>query len=59
MRCIVTVATAYDESELLKFEHEHVCDPVLIDRFDGTKPPSFETVEDSRNWEFTNLKAKL
>lgn len=46
MRCIATVVTVYDESELLRFEHEHICDPVKVERFDGIKPPSFEPVEE-------------
>jgi hypothetical protein len=55
MRCIATVATAYDEGELLRYEQQHICDPVLVERFDGTKSPSSETVEDSQNWQFPNL----
>ena len=45
-RCIATVATAYDERELLKFEQRHICDPVLVERFDRVKPPSSEPVEE-------------
>jgi hypothetical protein len=42
-RCIATVATVYAEHELLKFEREHVCDPVQVERFHGKKPPSSES----------------
>ena len=49
LRCIATVATVYDERELLRYEQQHICDPVLVERFDGTKPPSSGTVEDSQN----------
>jgi hypothetical protein len=55
MRCIATVATAYDEGELLRYEQQHICDPVLVERFDGTKSPSSEIVVDSQNWQFQNL----
>jgi len=48
-RCIATVATVYDEAELLHYEQQHICDPVLVERFDGAKPPSSEEIEDSRN----------
>lgn len=48
-RCIATVATAHDEGELLRYEHHHTCDPVLVERFDGTKPPSSESVADPAN----------
>jgi hypothetical protein len=51
MRCIATVATVYGEGELLSYEHQHICDPASVERFDGTKPPSSETVEDSQNWQ--------
>jgi hypothetical protein len=27
------------EGELFKYEQRHICAPVLIERFDGTKPP--------------------
>jgi hypothetical protein len=54
-RCIATVATVYGEGKLLKFEREHICDPISVARFDGTKPPSSESVEDSQNWQFPNL----
>ena len=54
-RCIATVATVYDEGELLRYEHQHICDSVLVERFDGTKPPSSEHVEDSQNWQFPIL----
>jgi hypothetical protein len=49
LRCIATVATVYDEGEPRTDEQQHVCDPVLIERFDGTKPPSSEAIEDSQN----------
>ncbi len=55
LRCIATVATVYDEGELLRHEQEHICDPLLVERFDGTKQPSSETVEDSQNWQFTKI----
>ena len=55
LRCIATVATVYDECELLKYEEQHVCDPISIERFDGTNPPSRETVQDSQNCQFPNL----
>lgn len=59
-QCIVTVATVYDEGEFLRYEQHHICDPVLVERFHGMKPPSSETVEDSQNWQFTKLgKSKL
>ena len=45
-RCIATVATAFYEEALLTFEREHVCDPVMLERFDQTKPPSSEPVEE-------------
>ena len=43
-RCIVTVATVYDECELLRYEQQHICDPFLIEQFYVKKPPSSETV---------------
>ena len=46
-RCIATVATVYDEAELLLYERQHICDPVLVERFDGAKAPSSENMEDS------------
>ena len=54
-RCLATVATVYDKGELLRYEQKHICDPVLVERFNGTKPPSSETVEDSQNWQSRNL----
>ena len=48
-RCIATVASVHDERELLRYEQQHICDPALVERFDGTKPPSCGTVEDSQN----------
>ena len=49
LRCIATVATVYDEGELLRYEQQHICTPVLVERFGGImKPPSSETVEDSQ-----------
>jgi len=48
-RCMATVATVYDERELLRFEQHHICDPFLIKRFYGLKPPSSETVDGSQN----------
>jgi len=50
-RCIATVATVYDEAELLRYEQHHICGPVLGERFDGTKPPSPETVEEIQDWQ--------
>jgi len=55
LRCIATVATVYDEGKLLRYEEQHICDPVSVERFDGMKPPSSETVEDSQNWQIPNL----
>ena len=49
-RCIATVATVRVETELSKFEQEHICDPVSVERYSGKKPPSSETVEDSQNY---------
>lgn len=46
-RCITTVATVYEEGELLRHEQQHICDPVLVERFDGMKPLS-ETVGTSK-----------
>ena len=43
-RCAATVATVYVEGELLIYEQQHICDPVLIERYSGKKPPSSETV---------------
>ncbi len=54
-QCIVTVATVYDEGELLRYEQQHICDPVLVERFHGMKPPSSEHVEDSQDLQFTKL----
>ena len=54
-RCFVTVATAYEETELLRYEQQHICNLVLVERFDGMKPPSSETVEDSHNWQLQDL----
>ena len=45
-RCIATVATVYDEFELLRYEQQHICDPVLVERFSGLKLPSSELVEE-------------
>jgi hypothetical protein len=39
-RCIMTVATAYHEGELCRYEQQHICDPVLVERYNGGKPPS-------------------
>jgi len=47
-RCTATVATVYDKGELLRYEQKHICDPVLVERYIGAKPPSSETVEDSQ-----------
>ena len=44
LRCIATVATAYREGELLRYEQQHICDPFLIEQFYVKKPPSSETV---------------
>jgi hypothetical protein len=54
-RCLATVATVYDLRELLRYEQQHVCDPVRVERYNGTKPPSAETVENSQNWQSRNL----
>jgi hypothetical protein len=32
-KCFLTVASVKDEAELIQFEHDHVCDPVLLDQF--------------------------
>jgi hypothetical protein len=32
-KCFLTVASDKDEAELVQFERDHVCDPVLLDRF--------------------------
>ena len=59
-RCVATVATTCDESELRRLEQEHICDPALVERYHGRKPPSSLTVEDSQNWQSSELgKAKL
>ena len=55
LRCIATVATVDDEGHLLPYEEQHICDPVLVERFDGTKPPSSEPVEDFLDWQSPNL----
>ena len=54
-RCIATVATVYHEDELLRFEQQHICDPLLVERFYGRKPPSSETVVASQNRQFPKL----
>ena len=54
-RCLATVATVYDMGELLRYEQQHICDPLLVERYNRTKPPSSETVEDSQNWQSRNL----
>ena len=47
-RCIATVATVYDESKLARFEHDHVCDPAMVERFSRIEPTSSEPVRGSR-----------
>jgi hypothetical protein len=32
-RCIATVATVTEEGELLRYEKQHICDPVQAERF--------------------------
>jgi len=54
-KCIETVATVYDEGELLRYEQRHICDPLLVERYSRTKPPSSEIADDSRNWRFTKF----
>ena len=54
-RCVATVATVYDEGELLRYEQQHICDPVLVAQLYGKKPPSSEPVEGSQNWQFPEL----
>ena len=49
LRCIATVATVYDEVELQRYEQQHVCDPILVERFCGRKPPSHEPVQSTQN----------
>lgn len=59
-RCIATVATVYDKGEFLRYEQRHICDAVLVEQLYGKKQPPWETVEDSKDWQFTNSrKAKL
>ena len=37
-QCFVTVATTKTEVELESFELEHVCDPLLVNRFRQIQP---------------------
>lgn len=37
-RCFITVATTESEVELEAFEREHVCDPLLVNRFSRIQP---------------------
>lgn len=40
-------------------ERVHLCDPVLVERYNGAKQPCSELVENSRNWKFPkNGKSK-
>jgi hypothetical protein len=48
-QCIATIATVDDVSELLSYEQQHVCNPVLVERFSNIRPPSSEPVDDSQN----------
>ena len=41
--------SVYDEGELLRYEQQHMCDPVRAVRYNGTKPPSSEALEDSNH----------
>jgi hypothetical protein len=43
-QCMATVATAYDIDEFFRYEQQHICDPVLVERYSGTKLPSSEPV---------------
>jgi len=43
-RCIATVATVYDDSELLRYEHQHICDPASVERFQRMMSPSSEPI---------------
>ena len=53
---LATVATVYDQGELLRYEQQHICDRVLVERYNSHgKPPSAETVEKSQNWKSRNL----
>jgi hypothetical protein len=54
-RCIATVATVDDERKLLRCEQQHICDPIQVERFSRTKPPSSETVEVSQNRQSPSL----
>ena len=38
-RCFLTIASAKDKAELVKCEHDHVCDPVLLYQFSLGNPP--------------------
>jgi hypothetical protein len=48
---MATVATVYDVGELLRYEQQHICEPVLVERYNRANPPLSETVEDSQNWQ--------
>lgn len=37
-QCFFTVARGRRETDLERFEREHVCDPVMMDRFDRVGP---------------------
>jgi hypothetical protein len=54
-QCIATVATVNDESELLSYEQQHICNPVMVERFSIIKPPFSETVKEFQDWEFQKL----
>ena len=43
-RCFATVATVYNESKLLRFEQQHICDPVLVKRFEGSDIPKRQLI---------------
>ena len=38
-RCYVTVATANREADLERFEREHKCDPMKLERFEYVSEP--------------------
>jgi len=54
-RCVGTVATAYHEDELRRYEQQHICNPVVVERFYGRRPPSSEPAEDLQDQQFPKL----
>jgi hypothetical protein len=54
-QCIATVATVNDESELLRHEQQHICNPVQVERFSIIKPPSSAPVEEFEDRQLQNL----